>query len=49
MVYLMLASLLHRFEWRLLPEVEKNGVDMAEKFGMILELATPLRAVAIPV
>uniref|UniRef100_A0A0D9Z4N9 Cytochrome P450 n=1 Tax=Oryza glumipatula TaxID=40148 RepID=A0A0D9Z4N9_9ORYZ len=49
MVHLMLASLLHRFEWRLLPEVEKNGVDMAEKFGMILELATPLRAVAIPV
>ncbi|XP_015690356.1 geraniol 8-hydroxylase-like [Oryza brachyantha] len=49
MVHLMLASLLHRFEWRLLPEVEKNGVDMAEKFGMILERASPLQAIAIPV
>ncbi|KAF0910631.1 hypothetical protein E2562_003060 [Oryza meyeriana var. granulata] len=49
MVHLMLASLLHRFEWRLPPEVEKNGVDMAEKFGMILELATPLKAIAIPI
>uniref|UniRef100_A0A0D9VRW4 Cytochrome P450 n=1 Tax=Leersia perrieri TaxID=77586 RepID=A0A0D9VRW4_9ORYZ len=49
MVHLMLASLLHRFEWSLPPEVEKNGVDMMEKFGMILELATPLKAIATPI
>lgn len=50
MVHLMLASLLYRFEWRLPREVEKNGVNMAEKFGTILvALATPLQAIAKPI
>ncbi|TVU47729.1 hypothetical protein EJB05_07338, partial [Eragrostis curvula] len=49
MVHLMLASLLHRFEWRLPADVEKNGLDMTEKFGAILSLATPLQAIAKPV
>jgi hypothetical protein len=48
MVHLMLACLLHRFEWRLPADVEKNGVDMTEKFGAILSLATPLHAIANP-
>ncbi|KAL6643843.1 hypothetical protein ACP70R_018609 [Stipagrostis hirtigluma subsp. patula] len=49
MVYLMLTSLLHRFEWRLPVGVEKNGVDMSERLGMNLSLATPLQAIAAPV
>jgi cytochrome P450 len=49
MVHLMLACLLHRFEWRLPPDVEKNGVYMTEKFGAIMSLATPLNAIAKPV
>jgi cytochrome P450 len=48
MVHLMLACLLHRFEWRMPADVEKNGVDMTEKFGAILSLATPLHAIANP-
>uniref|UniRef100_A0A0E0CY13 Cytochrome P450 n=1 Tax=Oryza meridionalis TaxID=40149 RepID=A0A0E0CY13_9ORYZ len=44
MMHPMLASLLHQFEWRLPPEVEKNGVDMEEKFGIVMTLATPLQA-----
>lgn len=49
MVHLMVASLLWRFEWRLPREVEANGVDMGEKFGMILGLATPPQALAQPI
>lgn len=43
MLHLMLASLLHRFEWRI---ADEGGVDMAEQFGLVLSMATPLRAVA---
>ncbi|XBI20326.1 hypothetical protein VPH35_061641 [Triticum aestivum] len=49
MVHLMLATLLYRFEWKLPKEVEENGVDMGEKFGIVLALATPLQALAEPV
>jgi len=49
MVHLMLATLLHRFEWRLPADVEKNGVDLSANFGMILGLATPLQAIAKPI
>ncbi|PUZ41924.1 hypothetical protein GQ55_9G542400 [Panicum hallii var. hallii] len=49
MVHLMLATLLHRFEWRLPADVEKNGVDLSENFGTILGLATPLQAIAKPI
>ncbi|CAN6372512.1 unnamed protein product [Urochloa humidicola] len=34
MVHLMLASLLHRFEWRMRAEDGKNGLDMAERVGL---------------
>ncbi|CAL5047294.1 unnamed protein product [Urochloa decumbens] len=43
MLHLMLASLLHGFEWTL-PDGQV-GVDMAEQFGLVLSMATPLRAV----
>ncbi|KAF8650818.1 hypothetical protein HU200_063724 [Digitaria exilis] len=47
MLHLMLASLLHRFEWTMLPEDgQQGGLDMAEQFGLVLSMATPLRAVA---
>ncbi|KAL6875648.1 hypothetical protein ACP4OV_013161 [Aristida adscensionis] len=49
MVHLMLASLLHRFEWRLPTDVEKNGLHMSERLGLNLSMATPLQAVATPV
>jgi hypothetical protein len=42
MLHLMLASLLHRFQWA----VHDDGVGMAERFGLVLSMATPLRAVA---
>lgn len=45
MLHLMLASLLHRFEWTL-PDGQVGGVEMAEQFGLVLSMATPLRAVA---
>jgi cytochrome P450 len=47
MVHLMLASLLHRFEWSLPPP--KNGLDMTERLGLNLSMATPLQAMATPV
>lgn len=42
MLHLMLGSLLHRFDCA----VEDDGIDMAERFGLVLSMATPLRAVA---
>uniref|UniRef100_J3LWB5 Cytochrome P450 n=2 Tax=Oryza brachyantha TaxID=4533 RepID=J3LWB5_ORYBR len=48
MLHVILASLVHQFEWTLPEEVVKknNGVDMAEMFGITLSMATPLHAVA---
>jgi cytochrome P450 len=45
MVHLMLGSLLHWFRWRLPAEVEENGVDMRERFGLALSLVVPLHAI----
>jgi cytochrome P450 len=49
MVHLVLATLLNRFEWRLPVEVERAGIDMAEKFGVTLTKAVPLCAIATPI
>ncbi|KAL5210965.1 hypothetical protein ABZP36_006588 [Zizania latifolia] len=49
MVHLMLASLLHRFQWTLPPDVEKKGLDMAEDFRVVIALTTPLQAIATPI
>lgn len=46
MVHLLLASLLNQFAWRLPAELERNGVDMAENFGITLTKAVPLCAIA---
>nr|CAB3499145.1 unnamed protein product [Digitaria exilis] len=49
MVHLLLASLLNHFTWKLPVEVERNGLDMAEKFGLTLTKAVPLCAIATPI
>ncbi|TVU29988.1 hypothetical protein EJB05_21588 [Eragrostis curvula] len=46
MVHLMLGSLLCNFNWTLPPEIEENGIDMTEKFGSVVSMATPLKAIA---
>ncbi|OEL19574.1 Cytochrome P450 76C4 [Dichanthelium oligosanthes] len=50
MLHLMLAALLHQFQWTLPDDGHVGGdagaVDMAEQFGLVLSMATPLRAVA---
>ncbi|GJN24717.1 hypothetical protein PR202_gb12472 [Eleusine coracana subsp. coracana] len=45
MVHLVLGSLLNQFKWSLPAELERNGVDMTEKFGVTLVKAVPLRAI----
>ncbi|KAF8686191.1 hypothetical protein HU200_043634 [Digitaria exilis] len=45
-VHLILASLLHRFDWILPEETSKNGVDMTEKYGLVISMANPLKAIA---
>ncbi|CAN6282462.1 unnamed protein product [Urochloa humidicola] len=49
MVHLVLGSLLNQFKWKLPVEVERNGVDMTEKFGVTLIKAVPLCAIATPI
>ncbi|RCV42113.1 hypothetical protein SETIT_9G189700v2 [Setaria italica] len=49
MMHMVLGSLLNQFEWKLPVEVEINGVDMAEKFGVTLIKAVPLCAIATPI
>nr|CAB3499871.1 unnamed protein product [Digitaria exilis] len=49
MVHLVLTSLLNQFKWKLPTEVQRNEVDMAEKFGVTLKKASPLYAIATPI
>jgi len=49
MVHLVLASLLNQFKWRIPNEVQRNGIDMVENFGVTLKKATALCAIATPV
>ena len=44
MLHVMMGSLLHQFEWEL-PELER-GVDMTEKYGLVLSMASPIHAIA---
>ncbi|BAF26136.2 Os10g0167200, partial [Oryza sativa Japonica Group] len=46
MVHVVLASLLINFKWRLPVKVERDGVNMTEKFGVTLAKAIPLCAMA---
>ena len=49
MVHLVLASLLNQFKWSLPVELERDGIDMEEKFGLSLTKAMPLRIVPTPI
>ncbi|KAL6906236.1 hypothetical protein ACP4OV_003837 [Aristida adscensionis] len=46
MLHVVLGSLLHRFEWALADVAGTGGADMAERFGLVLSLATPLHVIA---
>ncbi|OEL25754.1 Geraniol 8-hydroxylase, partial [Dichanthelium oligosanthes] len=47
LVPLMVGSLVHHFQWTLLPEdTIGNGIDMTEQFGLVMSMAIPLRAIA---
>ncbi|KAF9595314.1 hypothetical protein IFM89_038466 [Coptis chinensis] len=47
MVYLMLASLLHAFDWKLEEGISPEDIDMEENFGLALQKAKPLKAIPI--
>ncbi|VAH54071.1 unnamed protein product [Triticum turgidum subsp. durum] len=49
MVHLILASLLHQFKWSLPVELESDGIDMEDKFGLTLTKVVPLCIAATPV
>jgi cytochrome P450 len=48
-VMLILASMLHEFEWRLPDGMSHNDVDLNDRCGATLALATPFHAVPVPV
>ncbi|KAG8377570.1 hypothetical protein BUALT_Bualt08G0046900 [Buddleja alternifolia] len=47
MVHLMLASLIHNFDWKLESGIKLEEVDMTEKFGLSLQKAVALKAVPL--
>lgn len=46
MLPIILGSLVHQFVWTLPEEAMENGVDMTEKFGLVLSMANPIHAIA---
>ncbi|KAL7155034.1 hypothetical protein ABFS83_03G046700 [Erythranthe nasuta] len=44
MVHLMVASLIHDFEWKLEPGMKPEEIDLNEMFGLSLHKAVPLKA-----
>ncbi|XP_062194459.1 cytochrome P450 76M5-like [Phragmites australis] len=48
-VTLILASMLHAFEWRLPEGMQPGDVDVRDRFGTSLNMVTPLKAVPVPV
>ncbi|KAE8693193.1 geraniol 8-hydroxylase-like [Hibiscus syriacus] len=47
MVHLMLASMVHSFDWKLPPGINPQDLDMQEQFGTTLRKAVPLCVVPI--
>ncbi|WCJ22831.1 Cytochrome P450 76T24 [Euphorbia peplus] len=45
MLHLILASLVHSFDWKLVHDVKPNELDMSENFGLTLSKAHPLLAI----
>jgi cytochrome P450 len=48
MVHLLLASLLHSFEWAPPEGMSAHQVDMSDRFRITLEKAVPLEAIPTP-
>jgi hypothetical protein len=48
-VMLILASVLHAFEWSLPDGMRPCDVDVRDRFGTSLNMVTPLKAVPTPV
>eukprot|EP00253_Pinus_taeda_P019755 PITA_19755 len=48
MIHLVLASLIHSFDWAPPLGISAENVDMADKFGMTLHKAVPLEAIPTP-
>ncbi|KAI9095359.1 hypothetical protein K1719_026393 [Acacia pycnantha] len=44
-VNLMLASLIHKYNWKLADDLQPNEINMEEKFGLTLKRVHPLRAI----
>ncbi|EYU17391.1 hypothetical protein MIMGU_mgv1a025264mg, partial [Erythranthe guttata] len=44
MVHLMMASLIHNFEWKLEPVTKPQELELNEMFGLSLHKAVPLKA-----
>nr|CAN66326.1 hypothetical protein VITISV_000490 [Vitis vinifera] len=49
MVQLMLASLIHSYDWKLEDGLTPENMNMEEKFGFTLQKAQPLRVLPIHV
>ncbi|PUZ70634.1 hypothetical protein GQ55_2G248700 [Panicum hallii var. hallii] len=47
LVPLLLASILHRVEWRLPGGMAPEDLELKDRYSMVLELAEPLRAVPV--
>ncbi|MED6225403.1 hypothetical protein PIB30_093370 [Stylosanthes scabra] len=46
-VHIVLASLLYGYDWKLPNELEAEGIDMSENFGITLHKAQPLQIIPI--
>ncbi|KAL8479704.1 hypothetical protein ACS0TY_026580 [Phlomoides rotata] len=49
MLPLMVASLIHNFDWKLEAGVKPEDVDTTDKFGIALRKAVPLMAIPLPI
>ena len=47
-VHLTLGSLIHSFEWAPPNGTRAEELDMSDKFGLVLQKAVPLEAIATP-
>lgn len=47
MLHLMIASLLHNYDWKLEDDMKPEEMDMSEKFGLTVQKALPLKCIPI--
>lgn len=46
MLHVVLGSLIHQFDWTHSEEARGKGINMTEKFGLVLSMANPIQAIA---